>query len=135
MDWVRPGLELVRAIFVPSSEFSTLDLPTLERPRNATSGVAGTGNWSTPVAALMNLDRTRTLQFRVSAEKLQVATSGSVEAQRALVLNVLIADWKVLVTQIKERRNCQTETNANCEELAEEHPVCGERHDKEHGDS
>src|SRR5258708_30119340 len=72
MDCVRPGLELVRAIFVPSRELSTLDLPTLERPRNATSAVAGTGNWSTPVAALMNLDKTRTLQFRVSGGNLQV---------------------------------------------------------------
>ena len=33
MDWVRPGVELVRATFDPSRELMTLDFPTLERPR------------------------------------------------------------------------------------------------------
>src|SRR5690348_10096087 len=64
MDCVRPGDELVFAIFAPSSELITLDFPTFERPRNATSGRAGAGKWSTLVAAVINLERTRTVQFR-----------------------------------------------------------------------
>src|SRR5689334_9361899 len=57
---VRPGVELVLAIFVPSRELMRLDLPTFERPRNATSGNAGAGKWSTLVAEVMNRERTRT---------------------------------------------------------------------------
>jgi hypothetical protein len=72
MDWVRPGVELVFAIFAPRRELITLDLPTFERPRKATSGTVGAGNRSTPVAAVMNLDKTRTIQFRVSWWNLQV---------------------------------------------------------------
>src|SRR6266496_2910300 len=59
MQRVRPGVELVLAILVPSRELITLDLPTLERPRKATSGTAGAGNWATLVAEIMNLARTR----------------------------------------------------------------------------
>jgi hypothetical protein len=43
MACVRPGVELVLATFVPSKELITLDLPTLERPRNATSGKLASG--------------------------------------------------------------------------------------------
>ena len=32
---VRPGVELVRANFVPTSELMTLDFPTLEQPGDA----------------------------------------------------------------------------------------------------
>ena len=98
MDCVRPGVELVRAILAPSRELSTLDFPTFERPRKATSGSTGAGKWSTLVAAPTNFERTRTLQFRGSARKLQVAKGGSVKTQRALVLNVLIADREILVS-------------------------------------
>ena len=38
---VRPGVELVRASFVPTRELITLDLPTLDRPRKAISGKLG----------------------------------------------------------------------------------------------
>jgi hypothetical protein len=38
-------------------------LPTFERPRNATSGTAGAGNWFGAKAEVMNLERTRTVQF------------------------------------------------------------------------
>ena len=34
---VRPGVELVRASFVPTSELMTLDFPTFDLPRKATS--------------------------------------------------------------------------------------------------
>jgi hypothetical protein len=47
---VRPGVELVRASFVPTRELMTLDLPTLERPRKAISGRPGAGKWVTSVA-------------------------------------------------------------------------------------
>src|SRR5258708_26202515 len=40
---VRPGVLLVRASFAPTSELITLDLPTLDRPRNAISGTLGAG--------------------------------------------------------------------------------------------
>src|ERR1700730_11845279 len=51
---VRPGVELVRAILSPISVLITLDLPTLDRPRNATSGRLGAGKWSAPVADARN---------------------------------------------------------------------------------
>src|SRR3954463_1329593 len=73
MDCVRPGLELVLAILVPSRELMRLDLPTLERPRNATSGSAGAGKWAGSVAEGMNRDNTRTTQFRMSRWKLQAS--------------------------------------------------------------
>src|SRR5215471_1153851 len=41
---VRPGVELVRASFDPTRELITLDFPTFERPRKATSGREGAGN-------------------------------------------------------------------------------------------
>jgi hypothetical protein len=58
---VRPGVELVRAIFVPTRVLITLDLPTLERPRNAISGSVGAGKCPTSVAESRNRERTRTL--------------------------------------------------------------------------
>src|SRR5690242_11566936 len=59
---VRPGVELVRASLVPTSELITLDLPTLERPRNAISGKPGAGNWAASVAAARNFARTLMLK-------------------------------------------------------------------------
>jgi hypothetical protein len=38
MARVRPGVELVRAIFAPTNALITLDLPTFERPKKAISG-------------------------------------------------------------------------------------------------
>src|ERR1700744_5595718 len=46
MACVRPGVEETCACFDPTSAFSRLDLPTLERPRKATSGTVGGGKWS-----------------------------------------------------------------------------------------
>ena len=55
MSWVRPGVELVRARpRVPSKLFIKLDLPTLDRPVNATSGSRSAGNCSGEVALLTN---------------------------------------------------------------------------------
>src|SRR4030088_1975747 len=54
---VRPGVELVRASFAPTSALITLDLPTLERPRKAISGRLGAGKCDTSVAAARNRAR------------------------------------------------------------------------------
>src|SRR3954465_7658188 len=65
---VRPGVELVRASLVPTSELITLDLPTLERPRKAISGSVGAGKWETSVAAARNRDRIRISKFATFRE-------------------------------------------------------------------
>src|SRR5262249_18673905 len=56
---VRPGGELVRASLLPTSELITLDLPTLDRPRNAISGNSGRGKCAGSVAAVRNRVKTR----------------------------------------------------------------------------
>src|SRR5580693_765102 len=81
MPRVRPGVELVRAILVPTSEFRRLDLPTLERPRKAISGRSGAGKCDTSVAAARNRDRTRMLQFAMEGRIWQ-AWSGKRREQR-----------------------------------------------------
>src|SRR5689334_2955893 len=87
MERVRPGVELVFAILAPNSELMTLDLPTFDRPRNATSGKAGAGNWCTAVAEVINRERTRTTKFGFSRKKLQAGISRN----RARIL-VLISE-------------------------------------------
>src|ERR1700694_727035 len=67
---VRPGVELVRASLVPTRELITLDLPTLERPRNAISGRLGAGNCAASVAAARKRERTLMLKFAPGAGKL-----------------------------------------------------------------
>jgi hypothetical protein len=59
MDLVRPGVELVFASFVPTSALITLDLPTFDRPRNATSGMLGGGKCDESVADIRNRASTR----------------------------------------------------------------------------
>src|SRR5438105_10525458 len=54
---VRPGIELTRAMALPTSEFSRLDLPTLERPRKATSGACMGGNCTGSAAEMTNSTR------------------------------------------------------------------------------
>jgi hypothetical protein len=66
IERVRPGVELVFAIFEPRSELITLDFPTFERPRNATSGSTGAGNWLASLADIMKRAKTRINQFAVS---------------------------------------------------------------------
>ena len=60
----------MRASLVPTSELITLDLPTLERPRNAISGTLGSGKWAASVAAAMNRDKTLMLKFATGIVKL-----------------------------------------------------------------
>jgi hypothetical protein len=62
---VRPGVELVFAILLPTSELITLDLPTLDRPRKAISGSTGAGKWPTSVAAVINRLKTRIRQCAI----------------------------------------------------------------------
>src|SRR5205807_7000842 len=90
---VRPGVELVLAILVPSRELMTLDLPTFERPRNATSGTAGAGNWLGASADVMNRERTRTLQFPGSRKKLQVAERQSRPSGRLFSTSLSSMGW------------------------------------------
>lgn len=59
MARVRPGVEETLAWFEPSSAFSRLDLPTLERPRKAISGMEGAGNCAGERAERTNLEETR----------------------------------------------------------------------------
>src|SRR6266550_1736075 len=73
MARVRPGVELVRASFVPTRELITLDLPTLDRPRKAISGRPAAGNCLASLAESKNLERIRTLQFPISNGKMQAA--------------------------------------------------------------
>ena len=56
---VRPGVLLVRASLVPTSALMTLDFPTFDRPRKATSGRDGAGNWAASEADSMNRESTR----------------------------------------------------------------------------
>ena len=54
MARVRPGVDETLAAFSPTSAFSRLDLPTLERPRNAISGRPGAGNCAGAMAESRN---------------------------------------------------------------------------------
>jgi hypothetical protein len=56
---VRPGVELVLASFAPNRELITLDFPTFDRPRKATSGSVGGGNWLASIADIRNRANTR----------------------------------------------------------------------------
>jgi hypothetical protein len=56
---VRPGVLLVRASFVPTSELITLDFPTLDRPRKAISGKVGEGKCDKSLADSMKRARIR----------------------------------------------------------------------------
>jgi hypothetical protein len=60
MVWVRPGVFDVFAILLLTSELMRLDLPTFERPRNATSGSVLAGKRAGSVAEIMNFVRTFT---------------------------------------------------------------------------
>jgi len=53
-----------------TKELITLDLPTLERPRNAISGRVGAGNCAASVAAARNRERTLMLKFGNAGESL-----------------------------------------------------------------
>src|SRR5260370_31387720 len=77
---VRPGVELVRASFAPTSALITLDLPTLERPRKAISGRLGAGKCDTSVAAARN--RARILMSQCAMSRARFASRANVTTQR-----------------------------------------------------
>src|ERR1700742_2461696 len=54
MARVRPGEEETLAAFSPNKPLIRLDLPTLERPRNANSGAVAEGNCSGAIADSRN---------------------------------------------------------------------------------
>src|ERR1700683_3226719 len=99
---VRPGVELVFASFAPSSELITLDFPTFDRPRKATSGNAGAGKWPASVAASRNRARTRMHQCAVFAcEVASARTNRLSQSQRPLVLHISLFDRSDPVPQKK----------------------------------
>src|SRR5712671_2858816 len=78
---VRPGVELVRASFVPTSELMTLDFPTFDRPRKAISGNSKAGKCATSVAAARN--RVRTLMLQFAMQEVRLASAGEIKAEAA----------------------------------------------------
>src|SRR5262245_46311270 len=66
---VRPGEELTCASFCCSRELIRLDLPTLERPRNANSGGPAGGKNFGSVAAVRNLARGFTYRKSITATR------------------------------------------------------------------
>src|SRR5260370_18079362 len=76
---VRPGVELVRASFVPTSELITLDFPTFDRPRKAISGNSRAGKCATSVAAARN--RVRTLMLQFAMQDRRFASQGEVQVR------------------------------------------------------
>src|SRR5260370_39201062 len=76
MRRVRPGVELVRASLAPTRVLIPLDLPTFERPRNATAGKVGAGKCAASVAAAMNRERTLMLQCAMGRGELASLRTG-----------------------------------------------------------
>jgi hypothetical protein len=86
MARVRPGVELVRAILVPTMVLITLDFPTFDRPRKATSGKLGAGKCLTSDAESRNLDKiliNAVLDFRDSISYFPVSGFFSELASRS----------------------------------------------------
>src|ERR1700756_1494628 len=71
MVCVRPGVLLVFAILVPTSELIRLDFPTLERPTKAISGALGGGNCRGSAAEVTKRVKTFMPYYRRSAAKVQ----------------------------------------------------------------
>jgi hypothetical protein len=99
---VRPGVELVLATLAPSRELITLDLPTLDRPRNATSGRVGAGKWLASIADIMNRAKTRMQQCAVSTGKVARGEAASALAnlsqpEGTLVLDVFVPNGPELM--------------------------------------
>src|ERR1039457_58168 len=92
MVWVRPGVLLVLAILLPTSELIKLDLPTLERPRNAISGAPAGGNCSGAAAEVTK--RVNTFMQAVPPSWTQGARSekgNRTRTRRACSLEVVVS--------------------------------------------
>src|SRR5271169_5171197 len=72
MVWVRPGVLLVLAILLPTSELIRLDLPTFERPTKAISGAPEGGNCPGSAADITKRVRTFMPYYRRREQKVQV---------------------------------------------------------------
>src|SRR5664279_4502600 len=100
---VRPGVLLVRASFVPTSELIRLDLPTLERPRKAISGTPAGGKCLRSLAESMKRAKIR-IQT-VSSERAEDGKCSEqiswLKSKRALGLNVLFLNRVQTVPECK----------------------------------
>jgi hypothetical protein len=136
---VRPGVELVFATFAPSRELMTLDFPTFDLPRNATSGYAGAGNRLASVADITNLDKTRIkirpLGINETTERqplcirpplMVLSPRGSVQPEGTFVLDVLFCNGYVFAPEIKDGGNHNADANTD----QKKPPVGGERDKK-----
>src|SRR5271168_626900 len=125
---VRPGVELVFASFAPTSELITLDFPTFDRPRKATSGNAGAGKCIASVAASINRARTRMSQCAVRWGELASArVKLSPQSQWPLVFDVLFLDRPELVPE--EKNSCHRQPNPHADE--EKPSISWERNQQE----
>src|SRR5947209_13196596 len=86
MVWVHPGVLLVRARpRRPARALMALDLPTFERPANATSGGPGFGSWATLPAARRNTAWTKpVIRRRGILIKSRLSHSGDPGMKRAM---------------------------------------------------
>src|SRR5580658_4775468 len=104
---VRPGVELVLASFAPTSELITLDLPTFDLPKKATSGSTGAGKWAASIADIMNRAKTRMKQCAGSTGKSargrRISRANLSQPQRPFVMDIFFPNRPVLVPQ---KKNC-----------------------------
>jgi hypothetical protein len=131
---VRPGIELVLASFFPTRAFITLDFPTLDLPRNATSGNAGAGKWLESVAAIRNRERIRirALQFRCIKPAPETCSSGirsSAQPERPLVLHIFFPNWPELVPNKKHNSDSHPDAEADRKK-----PTVGRESDQQNRD-
>src|SRR5713101_1311520 len=87
---VRPGVELVRASLASTRVLITLDLPTFDLPRNATSGRLGAGKWAASVAAARNRAMTLMLQCAMGMRKCASGDKGATQCLRNCLLKVSV---------------------------------------------
>src|SRR6266446_2753830 len=121
---VRPGVLLVRASFAPTRELITLDLPTLDRPRNAISGTLGAGKCVKSLAD--NINRAMIRIHTVSSVGLRMASAGekisqqesSLKTERTFGFHVLFLDRMQFVPERESAGDDQSDENADQKEPA-----------------
>src|SRR6202040_4298920 len=113
---VRPGVELVLASFAPTSELITLDLPTFDRPRKATSGSRGAGKWPASIADIMNRAKTRMPQCAVSTGQVASGEGGFSprgnlsQPERTLFFDISPPDRSEFIPKKKNSRHNQPDS-------------------------
>jgi len=126
---VRPGVLLVRASFVPTSALITLDFPTLDRPRKAISGTAGTGKCIKSLADNINRARIRiqtVSSVGVTTGKRREKISGFLKSERTFGMNVLFLDRMQSIPKRKSARDDQSNKNAD-----QKKPPISRQHDQQ----